>query len=680
MILIVAMLFATFTVSTAQTKVVANKVQLTNEDTKNAAVLGTDEKGNIIAKELGAIELGPIQEELEKKLNAGTYTGTAADLANSIADLAENLHNGTTDPEVLQPLIDKINANEAALNSLGISDVQGLQDELTRIEGLIANAGKVKTVNSIAPDDEGNVVVDISGKVDKEVGKGLSSNDYTDFDKQKVDDIEPYAEMNVQADWNETDTQSDAYILNKPTIPDISNLSDTYIPYVGATKDVNLGEYSLQIENNNLKNTLSPGSIRISGKNDNSSGFLSNTEVRVTSSSNDGAVINPMQLMFTKGFTPLASYSKEGIAIMANNTDNTKQGTYMITPSKDFTDNGTFDLKFPAKSGTIALLSDISGGTQVQSDWSQTDNAQADFIKNKPTDLGQLIKVTENGNTGYRLSGYESNKFAPIGKHAIDLTEAGWSTGTSYGASGDNSVVSGGKENTASALYSVVSGGLLNTVSQNYSTISGGEKNEITGYHSFIGGGKQNKITFSNSAIGSGYNNKIQSNNSSIGGGQNNIVSGQASCIVGGSSNSAESSGTFIGGGWNNKAQGEYSIISGGKGNYAKGKFSAVLNGTMNNAESYSETVIGCFSTKYTPVSATGFENADRLFVIGNGKNNGNRSDALIVYKNGNMDLNGLLKLKPMAEPTSPQKGMIYFDQTSNKLRCYDGASWRNLF
>lgn len=46
-----------------------------------------------------------------------------------------------------------------------------------------------------------------------------TDNNYTGAEKTKLGDIEPGAEVNVQADWNETDTSSDAYIQNKPTIP-----------------------------------------------------------------------------------------------------------------------------------------------------------------------------------------------------------------------------------------------------------------------------------------------------------------------------------------------------------------------------------------------------------------------------------------------------------------------------
>lgn len=46
-----------------------------------------------------------------------------------------------------------------------------------------------------------------------------TDNNYTDEEVSKLEGIEAGAEANVQSDWNETDTSSDAYIQNKPTIP-----------------------------------------------------------------------------------------------------------------------------------------------------------------------------------------------------------------------------------------------------------------------------------------------------------------------------------------------------------------------------------------------------------------------------------------------------------------------------
>lgn len=42
-------------------------------------------------------------------------------------------------------------------------------------------------------------------------------------DKKKLDGIASGAEVNVQSDWNVTDTASDAFIKNKPTIPTVNN-------------------------------------------------------------------------------------------------------------------------------------------------------------------------------------------------------------------------------------------------------------------------------------------------------------------------------------------------------------------------------------------------------------------------------------------------------------------------
>lgn len=58
----------------------------------------------------------------------------------------------------------------------------------------------------------------------KESGKGLSTNDYTTAEKNKLGGIAAGAEVNVQANWAESNSSSDAYIQNKPTIP--SKVSD----------------------------------------------------------------------------------------------------------------------------------------------------------------------------------------------------------------------------------------------------------------------------------------------------------------------------------------------------------------------------------------------------------------------------------------------------------------------
>ena len=57
-----------------------------------------------------------------------------------------------------------------------------------------------------------------NAKVDKVAGKQLSTEDYTTAEKTKLASVADGAEVNVQANWNETNTSSDAFIQNKPTL------------------------------------------------------------------------------------------------------------------------------------------------------------------------------------------------------------------------------------------------------------------------------------------------------------------------------------------------------------------------------------------------------------------------------------------------------------------------------
>lgn len=73
----------------------------------------------------------------------------------------------------------------------------------------------------IGPNRLSEIFSYIKAELDKKVnavsGKGLSTNDYTTTEKNKLAGISSGAEVNVQADWDVDNTSSDAYILNKPT-------------------------------------------------------------------------------------------------------------------------------------------------------------------------------------------------------------------------------------------------------------------------------------------------------------------------------------------------------------------------------------------------------------------------------------------------------------------------------
>lgn len=59
----------------------------------------------------------------------------------------------------------------------------------------------------------------LAEKVDKVAGSSLM----TTAQSEKLAGIESGAEVNVQADWSQSDTTADDFIKNKPTIPDLTN-------------------------------------------------------------------------------------------------------------------------------------------------------------------------------------------------------------------------------------------------------------------------------------------------------------------------------------------------------------------------------------------------------------------------------------------------------------------------
>jgi hypothetical protein len=51
-----------------------------------------------------------------------------------------------------------------------------------------------------------------------------------------------------------------------------------------------------------------------------------------------------------------------------------------------------------------------------------------------------------------------------------------------------------------------------------------------------------------------------------------------------------------------------------------------------------------------------------------------------VRHASGVVQVDSLLNLPPQATPATAAAGDIYFDSTSNKLRCYDGTLWQDLF
>ena len=97
-----------------------------------------------------------------------------------------------------------------------VSAIVELGFKTDEIDDVVATA--LNDLNTGLTDLGQDIDTVLNEKVDKVAGKGLSTNDYSTAEKNKLSGIAAGAEVNVQADWNATSTTSDAYIQNKPRV------------------------------------------------------------------------------------------------------------------------------------------------------------------------------------------------------------------------------------------------------------------------------------------------------------------------------------------------------------------------------------------------------------------------------------------------------------------------------
>lgn len=93
-----------------------------------------------------------------------------------------------------------------------------IQKNGATVQTFTANQATNATANITVPTKTSDLTNDSDFPVDANYVH--TDNNYTTADKNKLAGIAAGAEVNVQSDWNESDNSSDAYIKNKPSIPD----------------------------------------------------------------------------------------------------------------------------------------------------------------------------------------------------------------------------------------------------------------------------------------------------------------------------------------------------------------------------------------------------------------------------------------------------------------------------
>jgi len=253
-----------------------------------------------------------------------------------------------------------------------------------------------------------------------------------------------------------------------------------------------------------------------------------------------------------------------------NSSDKTN---WIATDPLFYIGNGTANI---ARSNALVVYK--NGTLQLQNQTSTPANISDKFyvLNNIPyygankLEPSQLEKITEGGNTGWRLLGRNPANYGNIGLDAVDLSINNSFASSTRGATGISSIAMG---------FFTIASGFSSTAMGSQTTASG---------------------SFSTSM------------------GDRTTASGDAST-----------------------AMGNLTTASG---------FSSTAMGFRTVSKAFASLSIGQFNDSIISSNKDFWVPTDPLLILGNGWSNISRSNALVVYKNGNTDINGFTRLGEVAE------------------------------
>ncbi len=225
-----------------------------------------------------------------------------------------------------------------------------------------------------------------------------------------------------------------------------------------------------------------------------------------------------------------------------------------------------------------------------------------------------------------------------------------------------NYSVAFGRNTTASANYSFATG--YNTTANGIGAAVFGETNTADGASSLVTGTGNSVTASSDYAFVAGQNNNVVAA-SSLTVGNGNTTNGENSMVFGEGCRTTNNGFGGIAGGLNTTADGNYSVVFG-----------------EDNTACYASLYIGQFATVTgSPISWVATE---PLFVAGNGTGTGSRSDAMVLYKNGNLDIGGDVDIAgdlnvdgiTTEPPAKSGKNSKSINNTLEKLELINGISY----
>jgi hypothetical protein len=204
-------------------------------------------------------------------------------------------------------------------------------------------------------------------KVDKVTGKGLSTNDYSNIDKAKVDAIASGAEANVQSDWLQEDNTQDDFIKNKP--PELFSSVGSFHYVDLATKTTPLSVVA-NVEKKITNDTLDPETNVLNAPYGISSMWDAvNNQLNFSQTAIGDliTIIPAVEVTTTAANQEFSIYIKMAIGSGAENTKQVYNGslktigTIIVNPTRDFSIDTVENKDFPAE---IFIVSDANASVK----------------------------------------------------------------------------------------------------------------------------------------------------------------------------------------------------------------------------------------------------------------------------------------------------------------------------
>lgn len=302
----------------------------------------------------------------------------------------------------------------------------------------MATMNIIQAMNRLRSDIQTWVANNLKVKVNTELKtdsteeyKVLSDNNFTDADKNKLDGIAEGAEVNVQSDWNVTDSDSDAFIKNKPTIPNLNGYAtEAWVNSQGFKTTDNDTHYVTGItvgESGTIANAaITDPYIKIKDDNTHRSQIQVKGSGTVTVTSDSNGVITINSTGVEAGDIDLSGYKIKQSAIPDPSVTNETSTTFISSISQD--DNGVITAtkkKLPAG----VTESTVSGWGFTKNTGTVTSvkiNGSTKTPTNGVVDLGSdYATQTWVTNRGYKTT---DNNYYP--------TTFSWTNGTTSGPTG----------------------------------------------------------------------------------------------------------------------------------------------------------------------------------------------------------------------------------------------------